>query len=344
MKVIIATTVVPFVRGGAEYLADSLSEALRESGHAVEKFDFPFHSDHRTMVEQMTALRLLDLSGCGDRLIALRTPSYLINHHRKVIWFIHHHRPAFDLWGTCFQDLPNSPRGIAWREAFRSADNTALREAAAVFVNSRRMAERVREYNSLEADVLYPPLRRAHGLFARAYGDYILCPGRLIDHKRQHLFIEAIQYTTSPVRLVLVGPSDSDSYTRKIHRLAETTGVADRVSVFPHWMPEEEKSELYANALAVGYAPYDEDSYGYVTLEAAHSRKAVITCNDSGGVLDFVEDGQSGLVAEARPDAIAACLDRIWSKTLARRLGSVAFERIAALGISWDRVLLRLLA
>ena len=36
--------------------------------------------------------------------------------------------------------------------------------------------------------------------------------------------------------------------------------------------------------LAVAYIPYDEDSYGYVTLEACLAKKAVITCTDSGGI------------------------------------------------------------
>ena len=39
-------------------------------------------------------------------------------------------------------------------------------------------------------------------------------------------------------------------------------------------------------ALAVAYAPLDED-YGYVSLEAMLSSKAVVTCADSGGPRDF---------------------------------------------------------
>jgi glycosyltransferase involved in cell wall biosynthesis len=46
---------------------------------------------------------------------------------------------------------------------------------------------------------------------------------------------------------------------------------------------------------AVLFAPYQED-YGYVTLEAFLSRKPVITARDSGGTLEFVEDGVNGYV------------------------------------------------
>ena len=58
-------------------------------------------------------------------------------------------------------------------------------------------------------------------------------------------------------------------------------------------MPDERLIELYANALAVVYAPIDED-YGYVTLQAFLAGKPVITSSDSGGVLEWVEDGVTG--------------------------------------------------
>ena len=50
--------------------------------------------------------------------------------------------------------------------------------------------------------------------------------------------------------------------------------------------------------------PWDED-YGYVSLEAMLSSKAVVTCSDSGGPLEFVEDRLNGLVCEPGPAAVA---------------------------------------
>jgi glycosyltransferase involved in cell wall biosynthesis len=47
--------------------------------------------------------------------------------------------------------------------------------------------------------------------------------------------------------------------------------------------------ELYAGALATAYPPYEED-FGYVTLESFLAHKPVITTEDSGGPLEFVED------------------------------------------------------
>lgn len=42
MKIIIANNVVPFLYGGAEFLADSLAQKLEEYAHLVEKIYIPF--------------------------------------------------------------------------------------------------------------------------------------------------------------------------------------------------------------------------------------------------------------------------------------------------------------
>ena len=61
MKVIIASCVVPFVEGGATFLVDWLGRAIQSRGHAVETLLFPFSAKHTEMLDQMLALRLLDL-------------------------------------------------------------------------------------------------------------------------------------------------------------------------------------------------------------------------------------------------------------------------------------------
>ena len=55
-----------------------------------------------------------------------------------------------------------------------------------------------------------------------------------------------------------------------------------------------------ANCRAVSFAPFAED-YGFVTVEAFASRKAVITCRDSGGPTELVRDEHTGLVCDPTP-------------------------------------------
>jgi glycosyltransferase involved in cell wall biosynthesis len=103
----------------------------------------------------------------------------------------------------------------------------------------------------------------------------------------------------------------------------------------------DELVALYADALAVVYAPFDED-YGYVTLEAFLSEKPVITASDSGGTLEFVVDGENGFVCPPEPEAIGLAVARLAAdRQLAARLGRAGLVR--ARTVTWDGVVEQLL-
>jgi glycosyltransferase involved in cell wall biosynthesis len=345
MKIIIATTFEPFVSGGDAVLADSLETTLRRVGHDVEVLRFPFQPCAAEMLDQMLALRLFDMSHAGDRLIAIRTPSYLLRHPHKILWFIHHHRGAYDFWGTAYGDLPDTPDGRRLRDSIRHADDMAFAEARAIFTNSRVVSERLRTFNGVASEVLYPPLLDAERFICREYGDSLVYVSRLAPHKRQHLAIEALAHTRTPVRLVVAGPANDPAYLAGLETLASRETVHDRVRLIAGWISEEFKQELLSTALGALYLPFDEDSYGYATLEAQQASKPVITTIDSGGALELIASGKNGLVTKPEPKAIAAAMDRLYeNRKLAIRLGGQGPARIAELGITWDNVVRNLLA
>jgi glycosyltransferase involved in cell wall biosynthesis len=163
------------------------------------------------------------------------------------------------------------------------------------------------------------------------------------SHKRQHLLVEAMRHVRTPVRLRLCGNGANAAYLARLQQVAESIGTG-RVIIENRWISEEEKVDLLASALAGTYVPFDEDSYGYPTLEAAHAQRCTVTVADSGGVSEFVVDGKNGLIAAPEPEAIAACFDRLYrSRSLAAGLGRAAEERVSELGIEWDSTIERLL-
>lgn len=345
MNVLIASTFLPFVRGGDVRIVDDLERALVERGHHVDKVLLPFSPDPASMPEQLTALRLLDISDAGDVMIAIRTPSYVLRHPHKVVWFIHHHRPAYDLWETPYQDLADTPEGLATREPILRADDLGLREAERIFANSHVTANRLRDYNQIEAEVLYPPLGNAEEYGHGDYGEYIFCPSRITPTKRQTLLVEAMAHVRTPVRLVLAGAPDESRHGESLTELVNELGVASRVELRLGWLQEREKRDLFAEALGCAYVPYDEDSYGYVTLEAFQARRPVVTCSDSGGTLELVSDRETGLVVDPDPERLAEAFDELHeNRALASRLGEAGAARVEELVISWDRVAERLLA
>lgn len=321
-----------------------LVHAIRERGHEVDTVEIPFVSVWDRMLEQMLAIRLMDVSEAADVLVAIRTPSYLLRHPNKRLWFIHHHRGAYDLWDTPYQDIPSTPEGLGVRHAVVAADDLYLREAQRIFTNSQIVADRLREFNDLEGHVLYPPLGEPERFVPGPAEDYVFYPCRITGHKRQHLAVEAAAHLASDARVVIAGAADSPEQLRPLHETIARNGLQDRVQVISRWISEEEKADLISRSIGVLYIPFLEDSYGYVTLEAFQAHKPVITCSDSGGTLEIIEDGVNGLITEPDPVALAAAIDCLrLDPSEAAAMGEHGREILREMDISWDRVVTSLL-
>jgi len=336
----IVNSQVPFARGGAEMLVDSLAAELGRRGFVVDTVALPFHWPERVdLLKSALAWRLVDLTAAGgrkiDRVIATRFPSYAVQHPNKVVWLVHQLRQVYDLQGSRYSDFADErPRDRRTIEMVRQIDRRTLGEARAIFTISQNVAERLRRGNGLAAEVLYPPPPRDGAFHPGAFGDYVFAVGRLDRLKRFELLVRALAHTETPVRCRIAGTGPEE---RALGDLAERLGVAGRVELLG-WVEDAAVVDLYAGALAVFYAPFDED-YGYVTVEAFRAGKPVVTAADSGGVLEFVEDGATGFVCP--PDApreMAARLDLLFrDRERARALGTAGAARVA--GIGWDRVI-----
>ena len=347
MRIIIATVQIPFVSGGAEFHAEGLKSALIAAGHEADIVAVPFNpAVPERIPDQMLACRLLDLTAVHgsavDRLIALKFPAYLIPHPNKVVWVLHQHRAAYDLWNYPFEDLSASPRGVLVREAIRRADQQ-LAEAKAVFANSKNIANRLGHFCGINSAPLYHPPPKAESFFcARETGEYFFFPSRLSATKRQSLVLEALALTKKKVKVRFAGLADSPEYGKRLKLLAAKLGVEARVE-WLGFLTEEEKRDAYAKAIAVIFPPVDED-YGYITLEAMLSSKAVITCEDSGGPLEFVSHLKTGLVAKATAAALAEALDQLWQdRDVAAKYGRAGRARYEQMGLSWSEVVRQLL-
>lgn len=347
MKILIATSSVPFIRGGAEVLAENLRDALSAAGHEAELTAVPFkHYPPERIPEHMLACRLLDLTEtCGvriDRVIALKFPAYLIPHPNKVIWLLHQHRTAYELWDhPQAGDLIHCCDGPVVREAIRQADRELIPEAKAIYTLSENVSGRLQRYSGIGSEPLYNPPPHAPLFYNKPAKDYFFFPSRITAVKRQWLVIQAVALCQERVRVCFAGEADSPMQQAECDNAVRELKLSDRVE-WRGMVSEEQKRDLYANCLAVIFPPVDED-YGYITLEAMLSAKPVITCADSGGPLEFVRDRQTGLVADPTPEALARAMDALWSdRRCAAAMGEAGRARYADLDISWENVVKKL--
>ena len=345
MKIALCSSDVPFANGGARNIVDWLEIMLRRAGQQVEKVYLPHLDDPEQLFRQMAGYRWVDLTESADRIVCFRPPAHFIRHPHKILWFIHHIRSFYDLWDTPYRHFPDSAVNRGIRDALRAADTRALGEARAVFTNSRIVSSRLRQFNGVDSTVLYPPVLNSERFHCRSQNDEVVIICRMEPAKRQHLLLEAMRHTLTPVRLRLCGNSLGKEYGEQLRRAIAAGALEDRVTLEYGWITEERKVELLSDCLAAAYVPFDEDSYGYFSLEASHAAKPILTTTDSGGVLELVEHGVNGLVAEPSPGALAEALDQLYSdRNAARYMGERARTRLAELRIDWANVLELLLA
>lgn len=345
MRIGLVSSAMPLIQGGGRFIVDWLREKLEERGHKASVIYIPSTEDPDTILQQMTAFRMIKLDEYFDTVVTFRPPSHVVRHPNKVIWFIHHIRVFYDLWDSPYRPVPDLAPWRALRASIVRADTTALREARRVFTNSHVVGSRLRQFNDVASEVLYPPVLNPELFRSGEYGDEIVCVSRIEPHKRQHLLIEAMRHVHSGVRLRLCGLSANPDYLGTITRLLSQDGLSERVTLEHRWISEAEKASRLEHALAAAYVPVDEDSYGYPTVEAAHASRCTVTLTDSGGTLEFIQDGINGRVVPPEPQAIAEAFDALYaSRQDARRMGQAAHERINTLGISWDPVIAKLLS
>jgi glycosyltransferase involved in cell wall biosynthesis len=252
---LIATVQVPFLRGGAEVLAESLCARLGSAGHEAETIALPFKSyPPERLLDQMLAARLFDLSeSCGqrvDRVIGLKFPAYLVPHANKVLWLVHQHRSAYDLCAHPQWGLLSEPNGAAVRDAIRHADCELIPDARAVYTIARNVSHRLLKFNGIESAPLYPPPPGAEHFYCVAAADYLFFPSRLCPMKRQDLVLEALAFTREPVRIRFAGDPDTRQIGARLESRAGELGLQHRVA----WLgriSESEKRDQYARCLGV---------------------------------------------------------------------------------------------
>src|SRR5260370_4450289 len=78
-------------------------------------------------------------------------------------------------------------------------------------------------------------------------------------------------------------------------------------------------------------------------MEAATAGKALISTQDSGGVLGLAKHDQTGWVVQPEPQALAAAMMQAYGR-LAAELGHAARAVWTSMGITWPKTIARLLS
>lgn len=340
----VVTSSPPFVEGGHLVIARSLIRALRDTGHEADLIVTPQNRFGRQGAAYL-ATWLTDVGRTHDdrpidQVISLRYPSYAVRHPRHVCWLLHPMREYYDQWEAFSRPLSwkgrikeRTRRRLLW-----TADRYLLtKNVSKLFVISATVQRRLETFGGIPAEVLHPPPpQRAYRV--DDYEPYLFAVSRFAPLKRMALIVEALaQPEAEGIRAVLAGEGEAHD---EVARLVRERGLAERVAL-PGRLDDDALVDHLARCRAVVFPPFDED-YGFVTVEAFASAKPVITCTDSGGPTELVQDQVSGLVVEPTPQALARAFRRIiTSRDLAEQFGRAGTAVAARL--TWPATVRRLL-
>lgn len=344
MKIAVITSNPLFAEGGHVVLARSVVDALREAGHEVDLVRTPQNRFGRQGAAYL-ATWLTDVGvACDespvDQVISFRYPSYAVRHPRHVCWLNHRMREYYDLWDRFI--VPLKWKGLikekVRRRIIHAVDRYLLtKNVAKLYTISATIQQRLHRFGNIPAEVLYPPAPprpyRCDG-----YGEEFFAVSRLTPLKRLDLVIRACaEPRARHLKCVIAGDGEDGP---SLHQLIRDLGVEDRVRLVGA-INTSQLVDYLAKCRAVVFPTMSED-YGLVTVEAFASRKAVITCTDSGGPAELVHHQREGLVADPTPASLAAAMAQLAeSPALAESMGSAAAAAGAA--ITWPRTLDRLL-
>jgi len=335
--------------GGNERLALALVRELNRRGHEADWLFTPQNRHYlfRSLMAGYVSNYLTDVKEVDgkpiDRVITIKFPSFAVRHPVQFCWFAHRQREYYDLWDTWYAYQKRIGAGRqkkVQRFLLHHIDSYLLsRHVKRLFAISGNVAGRLKQFGNHAAEILYPPPLREELIRFEAYDPFIFAFSRLISPKRMDLLIEAMRHVKSNTIRAVIGGKGAE-YDR-LNEIIETYELRDRV-ILTGALSDEEVFERVAKCRAVFFAPENED-YGLVTVEAMRSRKAVITCTDSGGPTELIRDGKNGFVLLPDPETIARRIDQLAdSEALAKSLGEQAYQD--SLAISWDKVVERFTA
>ncbi|MGI8754528.1 MAG: glycosyltransferase [Acidimicrobiales bacterium] len=366
--VVVAPSPVPFTRGGAERALWGIQAAINDlTHHEAEMVKVPVReSTLPEVIASYQLFAGLDLSHF-DRIVATKYPAWMVDHPDKTILMMHVLRGVYDTYWAHGQPMEPEPRSdhvvamlhlmANWPEraslpeffdrfrntisaigpdhpdlvfpgpfarlAIRWLDGIAMAPTAVrrYLAQSKTVANREGYFpRGVRPRIVNLPGHLPPGPANDDAGRYLFTASRLDRPKRIDVLIDAMAVVPGPteLRIAGTGPQEDDLRAQARH---------DPRIRFLGFTRNDLLPELYANAIAVPFVPADED-LGLVTLEAFSQGTAVVTCRDSGGPTEFVEDGVTGLVADPDPVSVGGALARLVADpALARRLGAAGRRR-----------------
>lgn len=228
--------------------------------------------------------------------------------------------------------------GRIYRSLLNFVEESSMHLADTITVNSKFTQSVVREtFPSLRErslPVLYPALdassAKSNAIPPKKNRRLLVSLNRFERKKNLELLLHAAALLQHDATIVIAGGYDVKN-TENVEYRAELGTLVQQLALrveFRHSISDAERHELLTTAAAVVYTPAREH-FGIVPIEAMAAGTAVVCC-DTGGPTETVQEGVTGFLCAATPEAFASALDRLLGDTgLQRRMGQAGRQHVA---------------
>ena len=172
------------------------------------------------------------------------------------------------------------------------------------------------------------PKTYAHRPFEQARK--VLCLSRLDYQKNQMALVELLARRPE-LTVRLVGPVTVTWYRDSLRTRAQELGVAGRLAIDPALKPDSPEFHAAFADADVFVLPSAHEPFGIVALEAMQHGIPLIS-SAVGGLVDFVRDGENGLLFDPNePATLDAAFDRL-TPELAAKVAAGGLKTVAEYG------------
>jgi glycosyltransferase involved in cell wall biosynthesis len=302
--------------GGNNQIIRHLSEALNQSYTVqIEFIKIEKYYPRYLPVKWKDVFRFLFLRRVSkanfekyDLIITLQPTSHCVRHRRHLVYFQHHLKQYYDLFGQTLKKRKGLRKKLVFlivTLCIRGADKFYLTpnlKRSYVVSNSETVSARLKKYNKLSVVQVVNPgcdiLGPEPASEAESKESFILSFSRLsITQKGIDLIIEAAKLLPK-LDFVIAGPYDVE-----IESLAQKK-LPSNVEIRARRFSYSEKAELF-RCCSVFLAPYIQEDFGIAPLEANSCGKPVVYCTDSGEIVHTQKHLQTGYQCNRDPSQLA---------------------------------------
>lgn len=260
----------------------------------VDKISFFKNHQQLGTLPRACAFLNLDLSEYDVVISSSSAESKYARTGKKTLHICYCHTPVRYYWSDYdwYRQHPPFGKILNWLaknivlplliKPLRVLDYNRARKVNLFIANSENIRGRIKKYYKQDSIVIYPPVKTKLFQRRRSVADYYVIIGRHVAYKRLDLAVAA--FNSLGYKLKVAGTGEEMEVQRRI---------AGKNIEFLGKISEEEKAKLLSEAKAFIF-PTEED-FGITPVEAMSAGCPVIALG-RGGALEYVQDGESGIL------------------------------------------------